>query len=108
MNAEELVLIPKRMFISINPTTEEFFDNPIYQRNTTQLSLLHRSNPDLEHSSVTKLQDVDTSTDKLIMRTRSIGDGTSYPDDVKTESFVSEDSKIEPVVKKENFQLVTQ
>ena len=28
MHAEEFVLIPKRMFISKNPTTEEIFDNP--------------------------------------------------------------------------------
>ena len=30
MHAEEFVLIPKRMFISKNPTKEEIFDNPIY------------------------------------------------------------------------------
>ena len=47
-----------------------------------------------------KLQDADTSTDRLITRTRSIGDGTSNPDDVKSESFVTDDSEIEPVVKK--------
>ena len=36
----------------------------------------------------------------MVTRTRSIDDGTSDPDDVKLESFVSDDSEIEPVVKK--------
>ena len=89
MLAEEFVLIPKRTFISKNPTKEEIFDNPIYQQRATQLSLLQRSNPNFEQSSGKKLQDADTSTD-----------GTSDPDDVKSESFVSDDSEIEPVVKK--------
>ena len=98
MHAEEFVLIPKRMFISKNPTKEEIFDNPIYQQKATQLSLLQRSNANFEQSSGTK--DADTSTVRLITRKRSIGDGTSDPDDVKSESFVSDDSEIEPVVKK--------
>ena len=40
MHAEEFVLIPKRMFISKNPTKEEIFDNPLYQQKATQLTLL--------------------------------------------------------------------
>ena len=100
MHAEEFVLIPKRMFISKNPTKEEIFDNPIYQQKATQLSLLQRSNPNFEQSSGKKLKDADTSTDRLIMRTKSTGDGTSDSDDVKSELFVSDDSEIEPVVKK--------
>ena len=97
MHAEEFVLIPRRMFISKNTTKEEIFDNPIYQK-ATQLSLLQRSNPNFEQSSGKK--DADTSTDRRITRTRSIGDGTSDPDDAKSELFVSDDSEIEPVVKK--------
>ena len=62
MHAEEFVLIPKRMFISKNPTKEEIFDNPIYQQKTTQLSLLQRSNPNFEQSSGKK--DADTCTDR--------------------------------------------
>ena len=100
MHAEEFVLIPKRRFISRNPTKEKICDNQIYQQKTTQLSLLQRSNPNFEQSSGKKLQDADTSTDRLITRTRSIGDGTSEPDDVKLESFVSVGSAVEPVVKK--------
>ena len=100
MHAEEFVMIPKRMFISKNPTKEEIFDNPIYQQKATQLSLLQRSNPNFEQSSGKKLKDADTSTDGLITRTKSTGDGTSDPEDVKSELFVSDDSEIEPVVKK--------
>ena len=100
MHAEEFVLIPKRMFISKNPTKEEIFDNPTYQQKATQLSLLQRSNPNFEQSSGKKLKDADTCTDRLITRTKSTGDGTSDPDDVKSELFVSDDSEIEPVVKK--------
>ena len=55
MHAEEFVLIPKRMFISKNPTKEEIFDNPIYQEKATQLSLLQRSNPNFEQSSGKKM-----------------------------------------------------
>ena len=98
MHTEEFVLIPKRMFISKNPTKGEILDNPIYQQKATQLSLLQRSNPNFEESS--RKKDADTSTDRRIIRTRSTGDGTSDPDDVKSELFVSDDSEIEPVVKK--------
>ena len=88
------------MFKSKNPTKEEIFDNPIYQQKATQLSLLQTSNPNFEQSSGKKLKDADTSTDRLITRTKSTGDGTSDPDDVKSELFVSDDSEIEPLVKK--------
>ena len=51
-------------------------------------------------SRAVEKKDADTSTDRRITRTRSTGDGTSDPDDVKSELFVSDDSEIEPVVKK--------
>ena len=41
-----------------------------------------------------------TSTDRLITRTKSTGDGRSDPHDVKSEIFVSDDSETEPIVKK--------
>ena len=47
-----------------------------------------------------KLQDTDTSTDRLITRTKSTGNGTIDPDEVKSESFVSDDSEIEPLINK--------
>ena len=95
-----LVLIPKRMFTSKNTTKEETFDNPIYQQKANQVSLLQRSNPKFDQSSGKKLQAVDTSTDRLITRTRSIGDETCDPDDVNIESFVIDDSEIESAAKK--------
>ena len=88
------------MFISKNSTKGEFFDKPVYQQKATQLSLLQRSKPNFDQSDGKNLKDADTSTDRLITRTLSTGDGTSDPDDGKSESFVSDDSEIEPVVKK--------
>ena len=97
MHAEEFVLIPKRMFISKNPTKEEIFDNPMYQQKATQLALLQRTNPNFERNNEKKVQDADTNTDRSIKRTKSSDDVTS---DVRTESFFSDDSEIEPIVKK--------
>ena len=48
------------------------------------------------------MQDADTSTDRLITRTKSTGSGTSGPDDRKFKPFISDDSEIEPVLKKRN------
>ena len=87
MHAEELVLIPKRMFISKNPTKEEIFDNPMYQQKATQLALLQRTNPNFERNNEKKVHDADTNTDRSIKRTKSSGDVTSNADDVRTELF---------------------
>ena len=92
-------MIHKQIIISKNATKEENFDNPIYQQKATQLSFLQRSNANLEQRSRKKLQDVDTSTDRLITRKRSIGDETGDLDDLK-KSFVSDDRETELVVKK--------
>ena len=100
MHAEEFVLIPKRMFISKNPTKEEIFDNPMYQQKATQLALLQRTNHNFERNNEKKVQDADTNTDWSIKRTKSSGDVTSDADDVRSESFFSDDSEIEPIVKK--------
>ena len=100
MHAEEFVLIPKRMFISKNPTKEEIFDNPMYQQKATQLALLQRTNPNFERNNEKKVQDADTNTDRSIKRTKSSDDATSDADDVRAESFFSDDSEIEPIVNK--------
>ena len=97
MHAEDYILIPKRMLISKIPIKDKTFDIPIYQQKATQLSLLQRSNPNFELGSENKLQEADTSADRLINRTRSTRD----PDDVKPESFVIDDSEIEAMVKKQ-------
>ena len=88
------------MFISKNPTKKEIFGNPIYQQKATQVSLLQRSNPNFEQSIGKKLPDADKSTDRLIPRTRSTGDETGDADDLKPKLLVSDNSEIEPVVKK--------
>ena len=72
----------------------------IYQQKATQLSLLQRSKSNFEQSDRKNLKDADTSTERLITRTRSTGDGTSDPYDGKSELFVNDDSEIEPVGKK--------
>ena len=96
MHVGEFVLNPKRMFISKKPTKEEIFDYPMYQRKATQLALLKRTYPNFERNNEKKLQDADTNTDRPIKRTKSSGDATNDTD----ESFFSDDSEIEPIVKK--------
>ena len=51
MHAEEFVLIPKRMFISKNPTKDEIFENSTYQQKATQLAFLQRTNPNFEQNN---------------------------------------------------------
>ena len=106
MHPEEFILIPKRMFISKNPTKEEIFDNPMYQHKATQLALLQRNNPNFDRNNAKK--DADTNTDRSIKRTKSSGDVTSDADNVRTESFFSDNSEIEPIGKKRGIQHSTQ
>ena len=108
MHAEVVVLIPRRMFISKNSIKVNFFDNPKCQQEAIRLSLLQRSNSNFEQSSGKQLQDADKSTDRIIMRTKITSDGTSDSNDVKSESFVSDDSESEPVVKNGGIQHLTQ
>ena len=55
LHAEEFVLIPKRMFVSKQPTRTEILDNPIYKQKAVQLSLLQRKNPtDFESKGATE------------------------------------------------------
>ena len=88
------------MFISKNPTKEEIFDNPMYQQKATQLALLQRTNPNFERNNEKKVQDADTNTDRPVKRTKSSGDTRSDADDVRTESYFSDDIEIESIVKK--------
>ena len=98
MHAEEFILIPKRMFISkkIQPRKKfliiQYINKkpPSYRYYKDLIQILSRA---VEKKML-------TSTDRRITRTRSIGDGTSDPDDAKSELFVSDYIEIEPVVKK--------
>ena len=80
MHAEEFVLIPKRVFISKNPTKEEVFDNPMYQQKATHLELLQRTDPNCEQNIEQKVQDPDTNTVRSVKRTKSSADATSDAD----------------------------
>ena len=80
----------------------------MYQQKATQLALLQRTNSNFERNNEKKVQDADTNTDRSIKRTKSSGDATSDADEVRAESFFSDDSEIEPIVKKIGIQHSTQ
>ena len=62
MHAEEFVLIPKRMFVSKQPTRTEILDNPFYIQKAAQLSLLQRNNPtDFESKEATEQETSETN-----------------------------------------------
>ena len=55
MHVEEFVLIPKKMFVSKQPTRTEILDNPIYKQKAAKLSLLQRNHPiDFESNEATE------------------------------------------------------
>ena len=78
MHTEEFILIPKRMFASHQPVKKEVLDNPLYKQKAAQLSLLQRN----QSNSMEK-------PEKALEEEKE-----------KTE-LMSEDSEIEPVVKKQ-------
>ena len=78
MHTDEFILIPKRMFASHQPVKKEFLDNPLYKQKAAQLSLLQRN----QSNSMEK-------PEKALEEEKE-----------KTE-FMSEDSEIESVVKKQ-------
>ena len=96
------------MFISKNQTKEEILDNPMYQQKPTQLALLQSTNPISKRNNEKKVQGADTNTDRSIKRTKGSGDAAIDADDVKTESFSSDDSEIEPIVRRRGIQHLTQ
>ena len=73
----------------------------MYQQKATQLALLQRTNPNFERNNEKKYK---MRTLTLIGRSRQQRDA----DDVRTESFFSDDSEIEPMVKKGGIQHSTQ
>ena len=42
-HTEEIILIPKKMFMSTQPAKSEMIDNPVYKQKATQLSLIQRN-----------------------------------------------------------------
>ena len=104
MHAEEFVLIPKRMFVSKQPTRTEILDNPIYKKKAAQLSLLQRNNPtDFESKEATEQETNKTNiVNKRKRRRTSSVDLKSELDDgsESVQSFFSDDGEIEPSLKK--------
>ena len=89
MHTEEFILIPKRMFASHQPVKKEVLDNPFYKQKAAQLSLLQRNQSNSMEKPEKAVEPVETA-DKMI----------ETAEEEKTEPM-SEDSEIEPVVKKQ-------
>ena len=102
MHAEEFVLIPKRMFVSKQPTRREILDNPIYKQKAAQLSLLHRNNPtDFESKEATEQETNKTNIVNKRRRTSSVDLKSELDDGSESvQSFFSDDGEIEPSLKK--------
>ena len=90
MLTEEFILIPKRMFASHQPVKKEVLDNPLYKQKAAQLSLLQRNQCNSMEKPEKAFEPVETAK-KLMIET---------VEEEKTEPM-SEDSEIEPVVKKQ-------
>ena len=89
MHTEKFILIPKRIFASHQPVKKEVLDNPLYKQNAAQLSLLQRNQSNSMEKPEKAVEPIETA-DKMIETT----------EEEKTEPM-SEDSEIEPVVKKQ-------
>ena len=90
MRTEEFTLILKRMFASHQPVKKEILDNPLYKQKAAQLSRLQRNQSNSMEKPEKALEPVETAN-KLMIETA---------EEEKTEPM-SEDSEIEPVVKKQ-------
>ena len=107
MHAEEFVLIPKRMFVSKQPTRTEILDNPIYKQKAAQLSLLQRNNPtDFESKEAIEQETNKTNKTNIVnkrkrRRTSSVDLKSELDDGSESvQSFFSDDGEIEPSLKK--------
>ena len=91
MHTEEFILIPKRMFFSHQPVKNEILENPNYEQKATQLSLFQR-NPSEKRQKEEKPVETMSSVYENKEATK---EETSEP--------VSEDSEIEPILKKQKI-----
>ena len=100
MNAEEFVLISKRIFL----------DNPIYKQKAPQISLLQRNNStDFESKKATEQETKKTKivNKKRGRRARNVDLKNDLDDESDSvQSFSNNDGKIEPVLKKDNHSLI--
>ena len=89
MYTEEFILIPKRMFMSTQPAKSEIFDNPAYKQKATQLSPIQRNM--LQNPEKSEKEDGAVQTESSI---------NVETDHEEKEEPMSDDSEIEPIVKK--------
>ena len=89
MYTEEFILIPKRMFMSTQPAKSEIFDNPVYKQKATQLSLIQRN--------LFQKPEKSEKEDGAVQIEPSINVETVHEE---KEESMSDDSEIEPIVKK--------
>ena len=97
MYTEEFILIPKRMFMSTQPAKSEIFDNPVYKQKATQLSLIQRNM--LQNPEKSEKEDGAVQTESSI---------NVETDHEQKEEPMSDDSEIEPIVKKVQLQRFSQ
>ena len=91
MHTEEFILIPKRMFLSHQPVKNKILENPNYEQKAAQLSLFQRNQsekPQKEEEPVETMSSVYENKE-------ATKEETSEP--------VSEDSEIEPILKKQKI-----
>ena len=91
MHTEEIILIPKRMFVSHQPVKNEILENPNYEQKAAQLSLFQRNQsekPQEEEKPVETMSSVYENKE-------ATKEETSEP--------VSKDSEIEPILKKQKI-----
>ena len=97
---EEFILIPKRLFISKQPAKSEILDNPMYQQKAAQLSLFRRN-----QSTDTEKPAQELGTAEPMRGTNEITEVTKEQEE--TSEAPSDDSEIEPIVKKKVFDAET-
>ena len=101
MHTEEFILIPKQLFISRQPAKSEILVNPIYQQNAAQLSLFQWN-----QSTDTEKPAHELGTAEPMRDTNKI---TEVPkEQEETWEAPSDDSKIEPIVKKQKILTLRQ
>ena len=89
MYTEEFILIPKRMFMSTKPAKSEIFGNPVYKQKATQLSLIQ--------INIFQKPEKSEKEDGAVQTEPSIKVETVHEE---KEESMSDDSEIEPIVKK--------
>ena len=89
MYTEQFIIIPKRMFMSTQPAKSEIIDDPVYKQKATQLSLIQ--------GNMFQIPEKSEKEDGAVQTEPSINVETVHEE---KEEPMSDDSEIEPIVKK--------